>query len=162
MKILKHNLFNRLFRNEALGEQKEEYIIAKRRIERADEYIKTLNVCGNLSKMVDIHKEIWDNGFQHENIGPGPYFKVKSISELKPKDVYLGNIYGLFTHPIPFWEKQKKEQFGENEFGIKPETKIHKLILRQYRKILISNLTIIVQADRDYVEEYNKVNKITT
>lgn len=31
--------------------------------------------------------------------------------------VFLGNIYGLFTHPVPFWKQRKDEKKGDWEGG---------------------------------------------
>lgn len=157
MKIYRKNWFNRLFHRSELKAQEDEYLRVSKRLRKADELAGALNLCGNLMKMLALHKEMWTDGFQNRNTGPGPMFRTKNILTMQPEHVYLGNIFGLFTHPIPYWEKRKDERFGQNGFGIRPETKIYKQILRQYRKVLMTNLTAVTADERKWMEEYETV-----
>lgn len=59
---------------------------------------------------------------------------------MKPEEIFLGGIWGLFTHAIPFWEERKSKPYGCNGFGIDPEISLYSIILDQYKNLLISNI----------------------
>lgn len=42
---------------------------------------------------------------------------------MTPEEVFLGDIWGLWTHPITFWETRKDSTMAGNEFGISDDTK---------------------------------------
>lgn len=161
MKIYRRNWFNRLFRREQLRAQEDEYLRVSKRLKKADELYDQASRCGSLIRMVAIHKEMWADGFRNRHIGPGPMFRTKNIETMEPKQVFLGNIFGLFTLPVPAWEKKKSERYGENGFGIKPDTRIYKLVLKQYRKVLTTNLTAVTASERRWMEEYESVTMKT-
>lgn len=56
---------------------------------------------------------------------------------MTPDQIYLGGIWGLFTHSIPFWEEDK---YGCNGFGIDENLSLYEMIVDQYRKLLSSNI----------------------
>ena len=60
-------------------------------------------------------------------------------------EIFLGNIWGLSIHTIPFWEERKSQLYGCNGFGIDPETSLYDIILGQYKKLLDFNLTKILE-----------------
>ena len=62
---------------------------------------------------------------------------------MKPEEVFLGGIWGLFTHAIPFWEERKSQPYGCNGFGINPEASLYDIILYQYKQLLYSNFSHI-------------------
>lgn len=64
----------------------------------------------DLKVLFRIHKEMWDDGMRHHYMGPCPtgYYRTGDISGMSESDVYLGGIYGLNTHPIPFWENDRR------------------------------------------------------
>ena len=157
MKVLRENLFNRIFRKEKLLKQRKEYERVCKRLQKADEFKKALERCDSLLKMVAIHKDMWNSGFQNKNIGPDKYgyFRTKSIPDMKPDDVYLGDIYGLFTFPIPEWENNWNALYGANGFGINPGTRTYDLILQQYRQHLKSNLLAMVSREKQWLEDWN-------
>ena len=157
MKVLRENLFNRIFRKEKLLKQRKEYERVCKRLQKADEFKKVLERCDSLLKMVAIHKDMWNSGFQNKNIGPYEYgyFRTKSIPDMKPDDVYLGDIYGLFTFPIPEWENNRNALYGANGFGINPGTRTYDLILQQYRQHLKSNLLAMVSREKQWLEDWN-------
>ena len=54
MKVLRENLFNRIFRKEKLLKQRKEYERVCQRLQKADEFKKALERCDSLLKMVAI------------------------------------------------------------------------------------------------------------
>ena len=59
---------------------------------------------------------------------------------MTPDQIYLGGIWGLFTHSIPFWEEDKEDKYGCNGFGIDENLSLYEMIVDQYRKLLTSVL----------------------
>jgi hypothetical protein len=98
-------------------------------INKIDNYINTLKELKTLRGIYKAHLDIWATGIRNANIGPNEYgmFRTKDILHMKPEEVYLGNINGLWTFNIPTWEKN----------GVEP------CIIEQYRNHLISNLNAI-------------------
>ncbi|TSC75385.1 MAG: hypothetical protein G01um101430_480, partial [Parcubacteria group bacterium Gr01-1014_30] len=49
-----------------------------------------------------------------ENAGRDEYGwnRTKPGETVTADRVFLGNIYGLFTHPVPFWQQKKDEKKG--------------------------------------------------
>ena len=76
--------------------------------------------------LFDLHKQMWAEGIRHANIGPNEFgiFRTDDIPTMKPSEVFLGNVYGLWTAPLNEW------------FGTKDEH----IIREQYRNHLSSNL----------------------
>ena len=61
------------------------------------------------------------------------------------EEVYLGGIWELFTHNIPFWEKHKGDKYGRNSFNIDENISLYNIILDQYKNILTSNIKYMMQ-----------------
>lgn len=91
---------------------------------------------------MNIHKVTWIIGFQNENLGPDKYgmFRTENIPTMQPSEVFLGGIWGLFTHAIPFWEERKSQPYGCNGFNMDPEISLYGIVLDQYKRLLISNI----------------------
>lgn len=89
-------------------------------------YLSELADAGSLLEVLDIHKRLWNDGIQHRNIGPDEFgmFRTHDISQMSPSQVYLGNVYGLWTAPLSEWIGTKDEH----------------IILAQYRNHLTSNV----------------------
>lgn len=75
-----------------------------------------------------------------------------------PNEVYLGNIYGLFTQNIQFWEEHKDDKYDVNEFGISKDTLIYDLIVDQYKNILLSNIKSMLNIASEEYCIYKKVD----
>ena len=141
----KNNLWNRIFFKEEVRKNKEDAELQLTLSKNGARIINAIEKCDSLYELMDIHKEAWIIGFQNVNLGPNKYgmFRTKSISTMKPEEVFLGNIWGLYTHAIPFWEERKSQPYGCNGFGIDPETSLYNIILIQYKNLLcfhISNM----------------------
>lgn len=143
--IRRENLWNRIFHKKELREQQKQRIFAQRIIDSSERFLDELNECNDLQGLLRIHRECWKAGFNNKSLGPNEYgmFRTKDIAEMKAEEVYLGDIYGLWTYNIPEWEKQKNHRYGFNDWGIKPETTVYQLVVGQYKNLLVSNIRAI-------------------
>ena len=99
-----------------------------------------VNKAKSLKDLMDIHKHMWLLGYRGSMIEPNKYgvFRTQDINEMLPSEVFLGNIYGLLTKPLPEWERYKDTNYGPNGFGVNGDTKIYSLIMNQYKSILMA------------------------
>lgn len=153
----KNNLFNRIFHKKEVEATQAEAIKKEELIVRRENLVKELRECTTLQEVLNLHKRIWNLGYQYESIGPCPYgmFRTKDITNMKPEEVFLGGIWGLFTKNISFWEENKDEKYGANGFGLNPELSLYDMILKQYKNHLISNINAIAHKAGKDIEEYN-------
>lgn len=137
----KNNLWNRIFFKEEVRKNKEDAELQLTLSKNGARIINTIEKCDSLYELMDIHKEAWIIGFQNVNIGPDKYgmFRTKSIPTMKPEEVFLGGIWGLLTHAIPFWEERKSQLYGCNDFNMDPKISLYSIVLDQYKRLLISN-----------------------
>lgn len=141
----KNNLWNRIFFKEEVRKNKEDAVLQHTLSKNGARIINAIEKCDSLYELMDIHKEAWIVGFQNENLGPDKngMFRTESIPTMKPEEVFLGGIWGLFTHAIPFWEERKSQPYGCNGFGIDPETSLYNIILIQYKNLLCFHISNI-------------------
>lgn len=92
-----------------------------------------INNAKTLIDLFNIHKEIGEYVNETENLGPDKYgmFRTKHISTMLPEEVYLGNIYGLWTYNILDWEKYPEKE----------------IVFNQYKRILLTNLVYMTSND---------------
>lgn len=152
------SLWNIVFRIRQWKERLKEKRRLQHIVDMADDYIDALRDCGDLRKLLDIHKDIWGNGLQNDNIGPNPYgmFRTKDIKEMKAEEVFLGDIYGLWTFTIPEWEKERNQKFGSNGWMIDPNITMYELVAKQYRNHLLSNVKAIKKEAEASLKKYTK------
>ena len=114
----------KLKQRKELKEQKHK----KELLDKLDYFIHQVEIAESLRELFILHIKIWANGIQHKNLGPNQYgmFRTNDILMMVPEEVYLGNIWGLNTKPLPFWETQTSEN--------------QELVIKQYKTILISNM----------------------
>lgn len=138
----KNNIWNRLFHKAEVQKNMKQMSIYTTQCLEGQRFLDAIQDCKSLITLIDIHKSIWEAGFQNENIGPCPYgiFRTLDIPSMTPEQVYLGGIWGLFTHPISFWEQHKEDKYGGNGFGIDENLSLYEIIVDQYRKLLSSNI----------------------
>jgi len=155
MKVYQNNWWNRIFHKEELARQACERIRLKRFLKASYEYSDRLKSSNSLFTLFFLHKEIWFKGFKNKNLGPDEcgMFRTKDIITMTPEEVFLGNIYGLWTYNIPEWEKEKEHRFGANSYGIDPSVTVYQLIVEQYRSLLLSNVTAISQEAEKKLDE---------
>ena len=160
MKILKNNWWNRRFHLEKLTAQYEKYRESKLILLKYGELFDKVCNCTSLLEMLDLHKEIWNAGFTNKNIGPCEWgcFRTESIPTMRPEEVFLGNIYGIWTHNIPYWEEHMDEKYGINNFGLPKDVFVYDIICKHYGDILKSNMSAIKNNALDYITEYESIN----
>jgi len=160
MEIIRETLWNKIFRREEIRIQHEEKHRQQHIIDVAGDFIKTLEESKDLTTILRIHKDIWGSGLRNKNIGPNTYgmFRTKDITQMKAEEVFLGNIFGLFTYSIAVWEKNDsaKQPFGANDYGIDPESTVYDVIVWQYRNHLISNIKAIRDEAERFIRDYNE------
>lgn len=141
----KNNFWNRIFFKKEIRKNMEDAVLKHTLSKNGSRIINAVKKCDSLEELLSIHKEAWIVGFQNKNLGPCKYgmFRTKNVPTMQPNEVFLGDIWGLFTRAIPFWEEHKSQTYGCNGFGIDPETSLYKLILNQYKELLCSNFTSI-------------------
>lgn len=142
MRTKKDSLWNKIFHIKRWKELRKEKRRLQNIVDMAEVFIDELSGCDDLRTLLHIHKDIWGNGLQNENIGPDPYgmFRTKDVKDMKAEEVYLGNIYGLWTFTIPEWEKEREHKFGCNTWGIDPNITVYELVTRLYRNHLLMNV----------------------
>ena len=98
----------------------------QQRYDLCEHFIRRVSRCDNLLELFSLHRQIWDSGIRNANIGPNEFgmFRTEDISRMKPDEVFLGNIFGLFTLPLPEWIGRPEEP----------------IITQQYRNHLLSNV----------------------
>lgn len=91
-------------------------------------FIHQVELAKTLRDIYMCHIRLWASGIHHENFGPNEYgmFRTDDILMMTPNEVYLGNIWGLNTKTLIFWENQEDD--------------CQKLVIEQYKNVLISNM----------------------
>ena len=148
-----NNLFNRFFYKETLKEEKEKYEKCKSLVGHFPELDERISASKSLENVLELHKKAWGLGYRNNNIGPCEYgiFRTQDISTMTPDAVYLGNVYGLWTFPIPKWENQKSQMYDKDIL-------VYDIVLNQYKGILHSNVKAIYREAKNLVEEYEEIN----
>lgn len=154
-----NNIFNRLFHKKELIEEELNYQRCRKICGFFYEIEQELSTAQCLVDLLNLHKKAWALGYRNDNLAPLEWgmFRTSKIPEMTPDQVYLGNIYGLFTRNIPFWENSKDEKMYGNGFG--PETTVYSIVLNQYKKHLCSNFISIRREASIYIDEYEELNK---
>lgn len=157
-----NNLFNRIFHKKELAELKKQALIYKQQIECGARLLDNILKCDSLTDLVELHKLAWANGYRNENLAPCSYgmIRTNSIETLTPNEVFLGGIWGLNTHSIPFWESHKGDAYGANGFGIDPTYDLYTMILNQYKGLVESNVqSLYNKAVKEYPKYKQYVQK---
>lgn len=82
----------------------------------------------SLSTLFQIHKDLGKNGLcSNPCLCPDKYgvFRTSDIATMDESEVFLGNIYGLWTFSLPYWESCKDEDAKE-----KVTNQYYQLLLR--------------------------------
>lgn len=155
-KIIKNSFLNRLFKTKEVNANSIDFLIQQHIVGCTDQYLYSIGKCNSLIDMMYIHKKLWNDGFQNENTRPCSYgfFRTKDIATMKTDEVYLGNIYGLWTHNIPFWEENRYETMAGNSFGLANDTLCYSLILSQYRTCLSNAVKYQKREAENLVNKY--------
>ena len=157
-KVLRDNLWNRLFHKKELQEQRNKCSLAQYIIDTANQFLLILHESKGLHGLLFVHRELWKAGLTNSNLGPNEYgmFRTKDIAEMKPEEVFLGDIYGLWTYNIPEWEKHKEQKYGVNSYGLDPEITVYQIVENQYRRLLKSNIKAIRKENEEILTTLGK------
>lgn len=152
----KNNWFNRTFHSKEVEANQAEATKQTALYARREEILDWIKSASTFEQLLDLHKKVWNEGYQNANIAPCSYgmFRTKDIDLMKPEEVYLGGVWGLTTRNIPFWEARKEDKYGANGFGISPEVTLYDLIVGQYRNHLLSNIRAIAMNAKQMIDEY--------
>jgi hypothetical protein len=162
-KILKKNsLWNKIFCKSKLREQSKAYRSAKILHAYYSTAVGRINNAKDLNELLECHKDVWRYGYRNTNLSPNPYgmFRTSSIEKMTIDQVYLGDIWGLWTNNIRFWNIHKDDTMAGNGFGIDPNKKVYDLIMDQYKYHLLSNINVINSNALTYVIAYEKLNGV--
>lgn len=97
------------------------------------DYLDLVLKASSLSELFDLHKAMWNSGVRdYKSFGPNEYgmFRCSDIADMKMDDVFLGNINGLWTYRLPFWETM----------CLNDPDNVYQTILNQYRNQLSSGI----------------------
>lgn len=141
--LLKSNLWNKIFHKKALRKQRSLYWRSKALILNYPKIKEEIENSTNLLQLLAAHKMAWVYGFRNNNLGPCEFgmFRTKSIPDMTPNEVYLGNINGLWTFTLREWQNKR----GSEDYNI---------IVFQYKNHLLSNVVNIVKIAQNYVNRY--------
>ena len=156
MKKVRNNLWNRIFHSKALKEYQKWKEKANSIIGWNKQLNEDLKRATTLQELINVHKHAWNVGYRNSGLSPCSWgmFRCDVISELTLDNLYLGDIWGLWTNTGRFWEEHKDETMAGNGFGIDPNKKVYDLIMQQYRQHLRSNINAI--ADNTAKELFSK------
>lgn len=155
----KNNIWNRLFHKSEIKKNKEKMAIYKNQLHAGQYLMDSIKEAKNLYTLLTIHKTAWGAGFQNINLSPCSYgmFRTSNILDMLPSEVYLGNIYGLNTHNIPFWEDHKEDKYGINGFGLRTDMLIYDIVLNQYKNILLHNIKALFEKAQKEYPKYKRL-----
>ena len=141
--ILKHNLWNRMFHRKTLRKQRSLYWKSKALVSNYPKIKEEIENSTDLLQLLATHKKVWVYGFRNDNLGPCEFgmFRTKSIPDMTPNEVYLGNINGLWTFTLNEWQKKK-------------DSEDYNIIVFQYKNHLLSNVAHIMRVAKDYIHHY--------
>lgn len=167
---VKNNILNRIFHKKAVNENLQRKHECERLIVLENDLIDRIGTVSfdskdvnsakvtgtqSLPELLSIHKEAWTKGFRNQNIGPCEYgmFRTKDIATMQPNEVFLGDIYGLFTKSIPFWEDEKHNTKCGGGWPIYDYLTPYQIVLDQYKCILVSNIKAIADQAKKELDE---------
>ena len=158
MKMIKNNWFNRLFRCRHLRRQRQEAMRLLKIVDTCDQAAMNLQKCKNLRQCLALHQMLWRKGIRNDNLGPDRYgmFRTENIETMTPDEVYLGNVWGLWTFPIPQWEQYRQTPIGLNGWGFDPSTPIYDIIVDQYKLLLGTNIETIRKEAADTLRPFKE------
>ena len=159
---MENNLFNSIFHRSEVKNLRERFATLSTLISNADDILDeigdvkferdnpdnppTITGAKTLLQLLSLHKKAWKLGIRNKNIGPDMYgmFRTEDIMSMSPNEVLLGDIYGLWTNDINFWEAQKNvEKTDGGGYAIYQYLSVYEIILRQYKHHLSSNIKAI-------------------
>lgn len=117
----------------------------QQRYDLCTEYLGLLQASSGLDDLFDLHKDIWNAGLRHPNIGPDPFgmFRTDNITTMSRSEVFLGNMNGLWTLPLKEWIGTPEEH----------------IVTEQYRHHLIANVELLRSQVFDHGLDREKIER---
>ena len=152
MRRIKNNKWNRIFHKNIVKKCQVQANIYLTQCLEGQNFLEAIDKAETLGQLLNFHKDAWGSGFQCENLAPCPWgiFRTKSIENMVPEEVYLGNISGLNTHAIPYWEEHKEEKY--NDFKT-----VYDIVLSQYKQLLKSNINYLFAVAKRELPVYRRL-----
>ncbi len=150
MRRIKNNTWNRIFRRNTVKKCQVQANIYLVQCLEGQNFLEAIDKAESLGQLLNLHKDAWGSGFQCDNLVLGEFFRTKSIENMVPGEVYLGNIYGLNTHTIPYWEEHKEEKY--NDFKT-----VYDIVLSQYKQLLRSNINYLFAVAKSELPVYKRL-----
>ncbi len=159
MKKIKNSFVNRLFRTKKYNENLMDFKTSQALVSMAEEFLYRIGNANRLIELMHLHKEMYAAGYKISSISPNKYgmFRTENIETMRPDEVYLGDVWGLSTQNIPFWEEHDDDTMSCNGWGMDESTLIYDIIATQYRNTLRNAIKTIVQQAKSSIEEYKKL-----
>lgn len=159
-KIIRNSLFNRLFHHRTISSNIKKLEDIKSTLWNHPYLIEALNECTTLTELLNIHKQAYAAGYNNKNLSPDEFgmFRTTSISDMKPSEVFLGNIYGIWTNTIEYFESlphRKKTNFDREE-DFDEDT--YSLVFNQYYHHLLSNIEAMYESYEKLLQEFKSKN----
>ena len=138
----KNNIFNRLFNKAEVAANTK--VVARYRsiLSNFEKYYNLIENAESLEDLLRIHKELFPI-YACRNLDVDQYgmFRADKVENLTIDNVYLGNINGLWTKTIRYWETTP-------EVGV---------VFDQYADMLTSNMFALKQEALKNLPTYNKM-----
>lgn len=152
MNRIKNNKWNRIFHRNTIKSCRKKANIYLTQCLEGQNFIEAIDKAETLGQLLNLHKDAWGSGFQCNNLAPCPWgiFRTKSIENMTPGEVYLGNISGLYTHAIPYWEKHKEEKYDDSKT-------VYDIVFTQYKQILLSNINYLFAIAKQELPAYRRL-----
>lgn len=148
----KNNFWNRIFYSSEIKENHYNAELHRLRCQYAPELVKRILAADSLKELLEIHRDALAFHFNEGTISSDSH--LLRGAEPTEDNVYLGDIYGLTTESISYWEQHKTDKYGVNNFGISEEYPVYQLVLDLYSDLLASTIKVLYKISVNKVNEY--------
>lgn len=144
----KNNLFNKIFHNSEVKSNQRKLCDLNQKVAEFPTLLQELQQVTQLYEVLKLHRKLWRKGFQCPNIGPCEYgmYRTNDILSMTSDEVYLGGVFGLWTHTIEWWERNVD---SEEDYNI---------VLNQYKNQIIINLINLNKEYKKEIQIYKNLN----
>ena len=109
---------------------------AKRHIDKAYSYLHKITYeCLSLEGLYCVFREIIQDLDISFILSPYGIFRAKTLDDCRMSDIYLGNIYGLWTNPLNYWIKTTDKEAAT-------------LVTEQFKGALINTLNTYIKYEK--------------
>ena len=110
--------------------------ITKRHISQAYSYLHKITYeCLSLEGLYCVFREIIRDLDISFILSPYGIFRAKTLDDCRMSDIYLGNIYGLWTNPLNYWIKTSDKEAAT-------------LVTEQFKGALINTLNTYIKYEK--------------